>query len=75
MAKCYKDKERQCDEDCEAYCSEKRHGTHCLALAVQLEVGNRLDSFMVSSDVHSFFLKSVAQAIDSLKDSIKGAIS
>lgn len=72
MAKCYKDKERICDIECAAYCEDVRHGTHCLALAVQWELAGRMERFECSSDIHSFFLKSVSQSVDSLKEAFIG---
>lgn len=75
MAKCYKDKERECDSECAAYCEEERHGTHCLALAVHLEMERRMTDFMCSSDIHSYFLKSLSQSMNSLKDTIVGIMS
>lgn len=72
MSKCYKDKERQCDSECAAYCEEKRHGTHCLALAVHVELEKRLESFMCSSDIHSYYLKTLSQSMDALKDTVVG---
>lgn len=68
MPKCYKDKERECDIECAAYCEDMRHDTHCLALAAQWELAKRMESFECASDIHSYFLKVVSQSIDSLKD-------
>jgi hypothetical protein len=72
MAKCYKEKERQCDSECAAYCEEKRHGIHCLALAVHLELEKRVGDFICSSDINSYFLKALSMSMDSLKDTVVG---
>lgn len=72
MLKCYHDKERLCDSECSAYSEEKKHGTHCLALAAHLELARRMKNFESSSDIHSYFLKVVSQSVDSLKETILG---
>lgn len=65
MTKCYKDKERQCDGECEAYIEDKRHNTHCLDLAVQLERNKRERESNCSRDIHSYFMKTLSRSIDS----------
>ncbi len=65
MKKCYKDKDRKCDNECEAYTEEEKHGTHCLDLAVRVERNRREKESNCSRDIHSYFMKTLSKSIDS----------
>lgn len=74
MPKCYHDKERECDSECEAYSETKNHGTHCLQLASHWELARRMENFESASDIHSYFMKCLSQSIDSVRDLIPGLL-
>jgi hypothetical protein len=79
MAKtCFKDKERACDESCEAFCSDPRHGTNCLDLAVRIESNARKKEAISSQeenrhsrDLHSYMLNSFVKSSHALRETIQ----
>lgn len=74
MLKCYKDKERECDSECAAYCEDLRHDTHCLALAAIWELARRMDNFECASNIHSYYLKSVSESVESVVETFSGLV-
>ena len=68
MTQCFKDKDRRCDEECEAYCSSERHGTNCLELATRVETGERIGQLKIAYDLNSLFLHVLSQSMESFKD-------
>lgn len=73
MTYCFKDKERRCDDNCEAYTEDERNDTHCLDLATRVQVGKNFKDFINSNDLNSFFINTLCQAMDSFKETFHKA--
>lgn len=84
MKKCYKDKERLCDDECAAFV-EQDQGANCLELASLADVSKYLrlatDSAVkavktsaVSRDINSFYMKLMVEALQSLGSDLKGIL-
>lgn len=72
MVYCYKDKERECNENCAAFCSEKRHGVNCLDLATSIEGLERAKKLTSSTELNAVYMKVLSQTMDSFKEDVMG---
>ena len=71
VKKCYKDVNRDCNEECAAYVSSLRHGTPCLELSVNVELIDRLKEQVLSNNLNSASNKMLADTIAPLGEGLK----
>ena len=74
--KCFKDKERICNEDCAAHIAEDDRddsGLTCLELRTQDELLKRMETMTCSNDVNSFYMRVLAMSVSGLKSKLEQA--
>lgn len=73
MKRCYKDKDRICDDNCSAYFEDAPHA-NCLELSAKIEGVKRMKTFSLSNDINSYYLSQFTEALNAFGEDLRKAL-